>query len=84
MAAINSFNFQALAEALKGSPQPIEGQVALPSDVVNAIGSAVNTAIRGGGALSVTGSGGKLNVLLRLLDEEELRRSGSTTNLGDQ
>jgi hypothetical protein len=38
---------------LKGSPQPIEGQVALPSDVVNAIGSAVNAAIRGGGALPV-------------------------------
>lgn len=41
----------AVNAALKGSPQPIEGQVALPSDVVNAIGSAVNEAIRGGGAL---------------------------------
>lgn len=36
---------------LKGSPQPIEGQVALLADVVDAIGSAVNAAIRGGGAL---------------------------------
>ena len=43
----------AVNDALKGSPQPIEGQVALPSDVVNAIGSAVNAAIRGGGALPV-------------------------------
>ena len=43
----------AVNDALKGSPQPIEGQVALPSNVVNAIGSAVNAAIRGGGALPV-------------------------------
>lgn len=43
----------AVNDALKGSPQPIEGQVALPSDVVSAIGSAVNAAIRGGGALPV-------------------------------
>ena len=43
----------AVNNALKATPQPIEGQVALPSDVVNAIGSAVNAAIRGGGALPV-------------------------------
>ena len=46
----------AVNNALKGSPQPIEGQVALPSDVVNAIGSAVNAAIRVEGALPVAGS----------------------------
>ena len=46
----------AVNDALKGSPQPIEGQVALPSDVVNAIGSAVNEAVRNGGALPVAGS----------------------------
>ena len=43
----------AVNNALKSSPQPIEGQVALPSDVVNAIGSAVNAAIRDEGALPV-------------------------------
>ena len=43
----------AVNDALKGSPQPIEGQVTLPSYVVDAIGSAVNAAIRGGGALPV-------------------------------
>ena len=48
----------AVNDALKGSPQPIEGQVALPSDVVNAIGSAVNAAIRDEGALPVAGAGG--------------------------
>ena len=44
---------QSFDSIVQGSPQLIEGQVALPSDVVNAIGSAVNAAIRGGGALPV-------------------------------
>ena len=44
---------QSFDSIVQDSPLPIEGQVALPSDVVNAIGSAVNAAIRGGGALPV-------------------------------
>ena len=44
---------QSFDSIVQGSPQLIEGQVALPSDVVNAIGSAVNAAIRDGGALPV-------------------------------
>ena len=49
---------QSFDSIVQGSPQLIEGQVALPSDVVNAIGSAVNEAIRDEGALPVAGAGG--------------------------